>query len=169
MHAERPDAARYRNPNGVALKLANFAALDPNYPGRGMTRGGQRDSKVWDRYASDEDTLAEAAAAISEGREPPPVPTPENARPHVIETELEAQNVERFQVSVPDQVIEASRREQTLVLAYRPPPVPLCAPGPCPRTYSRAASGPVARPFQAPDVGGWPGGDVRRGLDSVRD
>ena len=32
-----------------------------------------------------------------------------------------------------------------------------------------AAYGPVARPLQAPDVGGWPGGDVRRGLDSVRD
>ena len=32
LHPERPDAARFRNPNGVALKLANFAALDPNYP-----------------------------------------------------------------------------------------------------------------------------------------
>ena len=119
VHAERPDAARFRNPNGVALKLANFAALDPNHPGRSMTHGGRRDSEVWDRYASDEDTLAEAAAAISEGREPPTVPTPEHARPHVIEAELEAQNVEAFKVFVPDQVINAGRREQTLVLAYR--------------------------------------------------
>ena len=41
LHSERPDAARFRNPNAVALKLANFAALDPNYDGRGMTRGGR--------------------------------------------------------------------------------------------------------------------------------
>ena len=48
VHSERPDAFRFRNPNGVALKLANFAALDPNYGGRGMTRGGRRDAEVWE-------------------------------------------------------------------------------------------------------------------------
>ena len=35
IQSERPDADRFRNPNGVALKLANFAARDPNYDGRG--------------------------------------------------------------------------------------------------------------------------------------
>ena len=119
IHSERPDAVRFRNPNGVALKLANFAAIDPNYRGRGMTRGGKRDTEVWDRYASDEDTLVEAAAAIREGREQPAVRSAEPTRPHLIESDVEAQHVERFQVSVPDQVIEAARREQTLVLAYR--------------------------------------------------
>ena len=33
IHSTRPDAARFRNPNGVAMKLANFAALDPAYVG----------------------------------------------------------------------------------------------------------------------------------------
>ncbi len=28
----RPDPSRFRNPNGVAMKLANFAALDPTNP-----------------------------------------------------------------------------------------------------------------------------------------
>ena len=46
IHTIRPDLERFRNPNGVALKLANFAALDPNYPGVGMTRGGKRDAEV---------------------------------------------------------------------------------------------------------------------------
>ena len=119
IHSERPDAVRFRNPNGVALKLANFAAIDPNYRGRGMTRGGKRDSEVWDRYASDEDTLVEAAAAVREGREQPAVRPAQPPRAHPIESEVEAQHVERFQVSVPDQVIEAARREQTLVLDYR--------------------------------------------------
>ena len=119
LQSERPDAARFRNPNGVALKLANFAALDPNYDGRGMTRGGRRDAEVWERYASEEDALTEAATAIRQGREPPTVPPAKSAEPRVIEAEVEAQHVEQFQVSVAGQVIEADRREQRLVLAYR--------------------------------------------------
>ena len=118
IHSERPDAVRFRNPNGVALKLANFAAIDPNYDGRGMTRFGKRDADVWDRYASDEDTLAAAAAAIREGHEPLAVQLSEPTRPHVTEIKVEAQHVEQFLVSVPSQVIEAARREQSLVLAY---------------------------------------------------
>lgn len=30
----RPDKERFRNSNGVALKLANFSAFDPTYKGR---------------------------------------------------------------------------------------------------------------------------------------
>ena len=46
--------------------------------------------------------------------------------------------------------------------------VPFCAPGPCPhllagRIWPRGAA------LAGPRHGGWPGGDVRRGLDSVRD
>jgi len=46
LHRDPPDAARFRNPNGVALKLANFAALDPNYPGKGMSRYGKKDEEI---------------------------------------------------------------------------------------------------------------------------
>lgn len=119
VHAERPDAARLRSPSAVALKLANIAALDPNHPGRGMRHVGRRDSEVWDRYASDEDTLAEAAAAIREGSELPTLPTPERGRRRAVEAEVESQHVDSFQVCVPEQTIEAGRREQALVLAYR--------------------------------------------------
>ena len=119
LHSERPDEFRFRNPNGVALKLANFTALDPNYSGLGMTRGGKSDEKVWERYASDEDALDEAAEAIRQGQEPPALPPAETAVSRVSEAEVEAQHVERFQVSVAGQVKEADRREQGLVLAYR--------------------------------------------------
>ena len=67
IHSDRPDPLRFRNSNGVAMKLANFAAIDPNYVGRGMTRGGKRDTEVWDRYASDEDTLAATAQRLERG------------------------------------------------------------------------------------------------------
>lgn len=30
IHENRPDEVRFRNPNGVALKLSNFLAIDPN-------------------------------------------------------------------------------------------------------------------------------------------
>ena len=68
VHSKRPDAVRFRNPNGVAMKLANFAAIDPNYHGRGLTRAGRLDAEVWDRYASDEDAVTAIASEIREGR-----------------------------------------------------------------------------------------------------
>ena len=67
IHADRPDAARFRNPNGVAMKLGNFAALDPDYPGAGLRAGGKRDREVWDRFANARDELAAAAARIRAG------------------------------------------------------------------------------------------------------
>ena len=118
VHSERPDAVRFRNPSGVALKLANFAAIDPNHAGRGMTRGGKRDAEVWKQYASDEDALAVAAAALRDGHGLPAVPFGEPTGTHIEKVEVEAQHVEQFTVSVPGQDIEATRREQTLVLAY---------------------------------------------------
>ncbi len=118
VHPERPDAIRFRNPTGVAMKLANFAAINPNYPGRGMTHGSRRDAEIWNRYASDEDRLAATAAAIREGHEPLAPPLAEPKRPHITEAEGEAQHVEQFLVSVPGRIIEADRREQSLVQAY---------------------------------------------------
>jgi hypothetical protein len=38
IHTERPDAARFRNPSGVALKLANFLALDPQHTSVGASQ-----------------------------------------------------------------------------------------------------------------------------------
>jgi predicted RNA-binding protein with PUA-like domain len=64
IHTVRPDLERFRNPNGVSLKLANFAALDPHYPGVGMRAGSRLDAQVWDRFADHPDELARIAAAI---------------------------------------------------------------------------------------------------------
>lgn len=64
LHPLQPDPSRFRNPNGVHLKLANFAALDPAYPGTGMQHGGQRDRHVWDEFNDDRDRLRALANAI---------------------------------------------------------------------------------------------------------
>ena len=54
----------------------------------------------------------------SKGTKIPVAELPEPTGPRIIEVEIEEQHVEHFQVSVPDQVNEATRREQSLVLAY---------------------------------------------------
>ncbi len=119
IHAVRPDADRFRNPNGVALKLANFAAIDDNYHGRGMTSYSKLDAEVWHRYSPNQDALAAAASAIREGLGLPPEHPVEPSQLHVTEVSVEAQHVEQFQVTIPDKVIEATRGEQGLVLAFK--------------------------------------------------
>jgi hypothetical protein len=60
----QPDAVRFRNPNGVAMKLANLAALDPAYPGVALSRGGRRDAEVWDAFRGNANRLHQEAAAL---------------------------------------------------------------------------------------------------------
>lgn len=43
----------FRNPAGVALQLANFAALDPSYPGKGMQRHSRGDAETWEEFSTD--------------------------------------------------------------------------------------------------------------------
>ncbi len=64
IHAVRPDAEKFRNPNGVAMKLANFAALDPQYPGAGLRAGGKEDRETWDLFYDRPDDLAMLAGAL---------------------------------------------------------------------------------------------------------
>ncbi len=118
IHTERPDPETFRNPSGVNLKLGNFAAIDPNYNGQGMRRGGKRDAKVWERYASDEDTLYAAASAVRKGHGLPEAHHAEPTSASVQKVAVEAQHVEQFHVSFPDHTTKASRKEQSLVLAY---------------------------------------------------
>jgi 5-methylcytosine-specific restriction protein A len=87
IHTVRPDLERFRNPNGVSLKLANFAALDPQYPGAGMRSVGRSDEAVWDRYASRPDELQRVVAAIRTGAAASSLPTV----PEADEDEFEAE------------------------------------------------------------------------------
>jgi 5-methylcytosine-specific restriction enzyme A len=61
---ERPDAEKFRNPNGVALKLTNFLALDPAYPGKGMQSHSKLDEEVFKEFANDRIRLLSIAAEI---------------------------------------------------------------------------------------------------------
>jgi 5-methylcytosine-specific restriction protein A len=48
IHAHRPDAEKFRNPNGVSMKLSNFLRFDPSYQGKGLPRGNRLEREVWD-------------------------------------------------------------------------------------------------------------------------
>jgi 5-methylcytosine-specific restriction protein A len=64
IHADRPDAAKFRNANGVYMKLCNFLRFDPTYTGKGLRAGGLLEEDVWNEFANDHGRLAETAASI---------------------------------------------------------------------------------------------------------
>lgn len=61
---------RFRNPNSVALKLHNFAALDPMNSGRGMSHGGAADRTVWSVWSRHPDELRRACELIRSNARP---------------------------------------------------------------------------------------------------
>jgi len=64
IHKDRPDAATFRNPNGVSMKLSNFLRLDPSYTGTGLERGGKLEESIWDEFATDRQKLSRAAQKV---------------------------------------------------------------------------------------------------------
>lgn len=64
LHPTRPDEQRFRNPNAVHMKLANFRGVDPRQPGRGLAAGGRGVAEVWERFANDPEGLRGAVTQI---------------------------------------------------------------------------------------------------------
>ncbi len=64
IHSSRPQADRFRNPNGVNLKFANLAHLDPEHAGAGMARGSKLDREVFEAYAANREELTTIAGEI---------------------------------------------------------------------------------------------------------
>ena len=61
------EGASFRNPTAVALKVANFVAIDPGATTRGMSRGGRHDREVFAEFWADPIRLAATASAIRAG------------------------------------------------------------------------------------------------------
>lgn len=64
IHDVRPDEVKFRNPNGVNLKLNNFKAFDPTYKGTGMQNYGKLDKLVFEEFAHDRNRLHKIADRI---------------------------------------------------------------------------------------------------------
>ena len=61
LDVERTDIERFRNPNGVSLKLSNFLAIDPTYIGKGMKKGSKLDKLIFEEFFSNREDLKEEA------------------------------------------------------------------------------------------------------------
>ncbi len=64
LHEPSDRSEKFRNPNGVVMKLANFCALDERCHGIGRPNGGAMDEIVWDEFKDNEQGLREAAEAV---------------------------------------------------------------------------------------------------------
>jgi 5-methylcytosine-specific restriction enzyme A len=59
---ELPD--KFRNINGVYMKLMNFRRFDPDYDGAGLQRGNKDEEVVWNLYSSRRVELVKVSEAI---------------------------------------------------------------------------------------------------------
>ncbi|HBO46122.1 MAG TPA: HNH endonuclease [Planctomycetaceae bacterium] len=69
IHIERPDQEKFRNANGVYMKLCNFLRYDSSYKGRGLVRGGRLEKVIWDEFSADKEVLRRVAQAIINGQQ----------------------------------------------------------------------------------------------------
>ena len=69
LFSDRPDEEKFRNPNGVTLKLSNFLAFDPNYTGKGMTGGSKLDEQTFNEYIDRQADLHAIAQEIRKAAE----------------------------------------------------------------------------------------------------
>jgi 5-methylcytosine-specific restriction protein A len=60
----KPDEAKFRNVNGVTLKLSNFLPFDPSYTGKGMTSGSRLDKEIFYEFQSKKEELSSIASEI---------------------------------------------------------------------------------------------------------
>jgi len=64
IHQDRPDETRFRNPNGVNMKLCNFLRFDPGYEGTGLQRGSRLEKEVWEDFFPNQQRLRSLASTI---------------------------------------------------------------------------------------------------------
>ena len=66
IHPKKTEYEKFRNPNGVYMKLCNFLRFDPNYSGKGLEAGGKLEEIIWNRYCDDTEKLKKVAQAIKD-------------------------------------------------------------------------------------------------------
>ena len=66
IHTHRPSPQKFRNPNGIAMKLANIQALDPNYKGKGLDAYSKLKKEVFEEFHLDIERLHKIANQIKQ-------------------------------------------------------------------------------------------------------
>jgi len=112
-----PSSMKYRNRNGVKMKLANLARLDPAYEGIGLKAGGKLEQEIWFEFAGDRERLSEVASKLRDGI---------NHDSTIVENDRTVSRAEVEQIRTPEysvigssDVKIATRREQKLVIKFK--------------------------------------------------
>jgi hypothetical protein len=108
---------KYRNPDGVYLKLMNLRAVQTE-GAHGMNAYSQRDAAVWREYVDDLPRLHTEAEAIQARMQDGTV-APAQTGPVMEDVDIEQQHTEFFLVSPSGEPRLAERAEQALVVRYR--------------------------------------------------
>ncbi len=108
---------RYRNPNGVYLKLMNLRAVEAGGV-HGMPARSQMDEAVWQDYIDRLPELHAEATRIRELVEDGDI-EPAATAPVVSDVDIEQRHTETFTVNPSGATRQAFRAEQKLVLEYR--------------------------------------------------
>ena len=67
----KPDAEKFRNANGVSLKLSNFLAIDDSHTGKGMSSYSKLDQQIFNEFKDDRLGLSDIADSIRKTVENP--------------------------------------------------------------------------------------------------
>ena len=73
IHERGTRVDKFRNPNGVSMKLSNFLRYDPGYSGAGLRRGNKLEAEVWKEFSGDPGRLQRIASAIRESVSAPSI------------------------------------------------------------------------------------------------
>jgi len=60
----KPDEVKFRNPNGVSLKLSNFLAIDDSHPGKGMSSYSKLDEEIFNEFKNEKPRFSQIAQTI---------------------------------------------------------------------------------------------------------
>jgi 5-methylcytosine-specific restriction protein A len=85
LHPDWRYSPKFRNPNGVCMKLANFQALDPTYTGTGLADVSEGDREVWEELHDKPELLSSLAASIRSGASLDEAETPEEGEDEALE------------------------------------------------------------------------------------
>lgn len=66
INGNKNELEKFRNPNGVGLKLSNFLALDDSYSGKGMSATSKLDKEIFSEFKDNRETLKKLATSIRE-------------------------------------------------------------------------------------------------------
>lgn len=75
IHPQKSEYEKFRNPNGVYMKLCNFLRFDPTHKGKGLKGGGKMEENVWDEFHNNREKLSAVAKAIIQNAESVPRPS----------------------------------------------------------------------------------------------